>query len=198
MLTVPHVLQVLDSFSSSNVFEKLIEVVSSYIPADMIVLLKKEGSLLIPVEFIGASNDLKDICFSVEEHPRLKIILENQGITRFPSGSDLPDPYDQLIDQEDLYVHDCMGMPIRYQGEIWGVMTFDTLEENKFSLLTNTLKEEIYDFVNRVISSSHHLNLYVSRVNKEKFIIKNKIYLDSANQLVGESLGYRNGSSEYF
>jgi anaerobic nitric oxide reductase transcription regulator len=42
-----------------------------------------------------------------------EILLASAGPTRFAADSDLPDPYDGLVDglDEHLEVHDCHGLP---------------------------------------------------------------------------------------
>jgi len=74
--------------------------------------------------------------FEVTAHPRLAAILANDGVTHFAPGHPLPDPYDGLLAAhpgEPLPVHDCAGIRLELEGEIWGVLTLDASALTPFS-----------------------------------------------------------------
>lgn len=100
-----------------------------------VALLKLEGEELRPVAVDGLVSDALGRRFAIKDHPRLAAILARRGITRFEHDSNLPDPYDGLVDDhqgEALPVHDCMGMALEVEGERWGAVTFDALEARVF------------------------------------------------------------------
>ncbi|WP_211214750.1 nitric oxide reductase transcriptional regulator NorR [Chitiniphilus shinanonensis] len=100
-----------------------------------VALLQREGDDLKPVAVDGLVRDALGRRFAIGQHPRLAAILGQRGVTCFHHDSNLPDPYDGLIDShagEPLPVHDCMGASLYVEGRPWGVVTFDTLEVGAF------------------------------------------------------------------
>ncbi|WP_197911700.1 GAF domain-containing protein [Kineobactrum salinum] len=92
-------------------FQRLLEVVRRNFPCDAIALLEREGGQLIPRAAQGLSPDALGRRFVIQNHPRLAQLLDSRKPVRFAADSQLPDPYDGLIDnaEDHLYVHDCMG-----------------------------------------------------------------------------------------
>ncbi len=100
-----------------------------------VALLRLEGDHLRPVAVDGLVSEALGRRFAVSEHPRLAAILARRGVTRFNHDSNLPDPYDGLIDEhagEPLPVHDCMGTSLTIEGKTWGVLTLDALRVGTF------------------------------------------------------------------
>ena len=92
---------------------------------------------LQPVAVDGLSSDALGRRFAIKEQPRLAAILQRPGVTCFHHDSNLPDPYDGLIDAQagqPLPVHDCMGLALDVEGARWGVLTFDALQIGTFDL----------------------------------------------------------------
>ncbi|WP_246589976.1 nitric oxide reductase transcriptional regulator NorR [Marinobacterium ramblicola] len=111
-------------------FERLLEALLKAFPCDAAALLRLNGSVLIPLATRGLSDDTAGRAFQVEEHPRFAHILMSREPVRFAADSELPDPYDGLIDhvEERLHVHDCMGVALYIDEQPWGVLTLDALE----------------------------------------------------------------------
>ena len=100
-----------------------------------VALLHLEEGHLRPVATDGLVRDALGRRFAVAQHPRLAAILAQRGVTRFHHDSNLPDPYDGLIDEhagEPLPVHDCMGTSLHVDGRPWGVLTLDALQVGSF------------------------------------------------------------------
>ncbi len=118
-------------------YRRLLGSLRRMFPCDAVALLKLEGDVLVPVSVLGLSADTLGRRFKLDEHPRLKLIAQSDGPTRFALGSELPDPYDGLVDhhQGNLEVHDCLGCPLHVQGRLWGVMTLDSLDPSRFGTL---------------------------------------------------------------
>jgi anaerobic nitric oxide reductase transcription regulator len=104
------------------------------LPCDAVALLRLEDDVLIPLAVQGLSADTLGRRFRVAEHPRLKILLEHSGPTRFSTDCDLPDPYDGLVEGNHghLQVHDCLGCPLYFQDKPWGLITLDSLDPARF------------------------------------------------------------------
>jgi len=91
----------------------------------------------------GLSGDTLGRRFRVSEHPRFEALLSAREPTRFPADSDMPDPYDGLVQgvSGHLEVHDCLGCPLRIGGRPWGLLTLDALDPERFdSIDMNTLQ----------------------------------------------------------
>src|SRR5690606_29888972 len=72
--------------------------------------------------------------FRVDEHPRFAQLLAAGTAMRFPSDSPLPDPYDGLFaHHETQHVHDCMGCVLRTGERVWGLLTLDAMEVERFA-----------------------------------------------------------------
>jgi anaerobic nitric oxide reductase transcription regulator len=115
-------------------YRRLLNALRQLLPSDAVALLKLEDRVLVPLSVEGLSADTLGRRFKVDEHPRLKIIMENLGPTRFASDCDLPDPYDGLVQglAGHLEVHDCLGCPLYVQDKLWGVITLDSLDPTSF------------------------------------------------------------------
>ncbi|MFS2159271.1 nitric oxide reductase transcriptional regulator NorR [Pseudomonas sp. Pseusp122] len=115
-------------------YRRLLSALRQLLPSDAVALLKLEDRVLVPLSVEGLSPDTLGRRFKVDEHPRLKIIMENLGPTRFASDCDLPDPYDGLVQglAGHLEVHDCLGCPLYVQDKLWGVITLDSLDPTSF------------------------------------------------------------------
>lgn len=114
-------------------FRRLLEAMRQLVPCDASALLRLEGDELVPLAVDGLSLDTLGRRFRVNDHPRFRALLAQEGPTLFPSDSPLPDPYDGLVTGEPhLDVHDCMGCPLQVGGQPWGLVTLDALEAGRF------------------------------------------------------------------
>ncbi|MDX3907402.1 MAG: nitric oxide reductase transcriptional regulator NorR [Pigmentiphaga sp.] len=116
-------------------YRRLLDAVRTWVPCDATALLRLEGDWLVPLAVDGLSRDTLGRRFRLADHPRLRLLLQAEGPTRFPSNIDLPDPYDGLIEglHEGLEVHDCMGCVLRVGERRWGLLTLDALDADRFS-----------------------------------------------------------------
>lgn len=120
-------------------FQKLVVTLKSYFNCGAVVLLRKEKDSMIPVACDGLVKEAFGRQFELAKHPRLAMICSTRNAVRFEPDSPLPDPYDGLIaahPKEALAVHDCMGLPIFIEGELWGAVTLDALTPGTFSKQT--------------------------------------------------------------
>lgn len=124
-------------------FQRLLQALMSSFPCDAAALLQLEDDCLLPRAVNGLSREALGRRFWVSEQPRLREILHSRGPVRFSADSELPDPYDGLIDSLDghLYVHDCLGAPLHVDGKPWGVLTLDALTPGRFEELDLELFE---------------------------------------------------------
>jgi len=115
-------------------YRRLLEAMRSLLPCDAAALLRLDGDWLVPLAVDGLSTDTLGRRFKVNEHPRFEIILSHNAPTRFASDSELPDPYDGLVEglHQHLEVHDCMGCPLFVDEQPWGLITLDALDPEQF------------------------------------------------------------------
>ncbi|MWV16990.1 nitric oxide reductase transcriptional regulator NorR [Pseudomonas sp. L-22-4S-12] len=100
-----------------------------------VVLLRLDGESLRPQAAVGLAHDVLGRSFALARHPRLAQILAQREPLQFAADSELPDPYDGLLEDspdEPLPVHDCMGMSLYLDGALWGAVTFDALSPGSF------------------------------------------------------------------
>ncbi|MGB0938145.1 MAG: nitric oxide reductase transcriptional regulator NorR [Colwellia sp.] len=117
-------------------YKRLISAINQVMPCDAIALLELDDKkMLAPVAIDGLSEQVLNMRFNPNEHPRLKAILSSQKPTRFEADSKLPDPYDGLLAKDPkrrLYVHDCMGCCLYVEEKLVGVLTLDALQVGAF------------------------------------------------------------------
>ncbi len=115
-------------------YKRLLNAMQSIFPCDAAALLELDGSTLLPLAIDGLSGDTMGRRFAVEEHPRLARLLHSREPVRFAADSDLPDPYDGLVETEDqhLHVHDCMGVSLYIDDQPWGILTLDAIQPGTF------------------------------------------------------------------
>ncbi len=100
-----------------------------------VVLLRLDGESLRPQAAVGLAHEVLGRSFGLARHPRLAQILAQREPLQFAADSELPDPYDGLLEDspdEPLPVHDCMGMSLYLDGSLWGAVTFDALSPGHF------------------------------------------------------------------
>lgn len=116
--------------------QKLVTSLHSYFSCGAVVLLRKEGDMLRPVAQQGLVKEAFGRHFELAQHPRLAVLCNSREAICFEPDSPLPDPYDGLIEalpKQPLAVHDCMGMALYIEGNLWGVVTLDALEQGTFN-----------------------------------------------------------------
>ncbi|MCP2076313.1 UNVERIFIED_ORG: anaerobic nitric oxide reductase transcription regulator [Pseudomonas lini] len=115
-------------------YRRLLGALRALLPCDAAALLRLDGDCLVPLAVDGLSTDTLGRRFRVNEHPRFAALLANPLPTRFAADSNLPDPYDGLVEglAEHLEVHDCMGCPLFVDERPWGLLTLDSLDPGSF------------------------------------------------------------------
>jgi anaerobic nitric oxide reductase transcription regulator len=130
-------LDLANSITTTDRFDRLLGSVRKAINCDAVVLLSYQGELLMPLAIQGLTADTLGRRFALKDHPRLAIICQSSSPVRFPSDTELADPYDGLLLAQagDLPVHSCMGLPLYSDGQLIGVLTLDSLKPDAFSAI---------------------------------------------------------------
>jgi anaerobic nitric oxide reductase transcription regulator len=170
-------------------YDRLLDAMRTLFPCDATALLRLEGEILVPVAIDGLSNDTLGRRFRVSEHPRLQALLAHRGALRFPADSDLPDPYDGLVQNlsERLEVHDCMGCALHVAGRPWGLMTLDALDRARFDTVDVASLEAFASLAAATVNVVEHLGVLASRNEHERR--RAEAYRIAASQTEHEMIG---------
>ncbi|MEK6625851.1 MAG: nitric oxide reductase transcriptional regulator NorR, partial [Bdellovibrionota bacterium] len=128
------------SLSSKDRYKRLLRTVRKVIPCDAASLLLKKGEMFVPLASHGLRDEALTRSYALRDHPRLNIIASASRPVRFPSNSELPDPFDGLIATEitvTTKVHACLGCPLIIEGELIGALTADALQPGAFDQLSD-------------------------------------------------------------
>ncbi|WAK02274.1 nitric oxide reductase transcriptional regulator NorR [Methylobacter sp. YRD-M1] len=171
-------------------YQRLLQHLRRTFPCDASALLKLEGRHLVPLAVSGLSEDTLGRRFVIDEHPRLARILASNQAVRFAADSDLPDPYDGLIEAEDsrLLVHDCMGVALFIDGEPWGVLTLDALNAGKFDGIDPV---QFNAFISLTAASVKAAGLISSLEQRVSYVTRTLNKQNAGHGLIGESEGMR-------
>ncbi|MHC6801951.1 nitric oxide reductase transcriptional regulator NorR, partial [Vibrio antiquarius] len=101
-----HITQDLNSALTRQArFDTLLTTIREILKCDASALLLYEDQHFKPLAINGLAKEVLGRRFSINQHPRLEAIARAGDIVRFPSNSDLPDPYDGLIPNHDDKLH---------------------------------------------------------------------------------------------
>jgi anaerobic nitric oxide reductase transcription regulator len=123
------------ALSSEERYRRLLGALRRVIPYDASALLRLDGNDLVPIVAEGLSQDALGRRFPLREQPRLEIICRSREPVLFPGDSDLPDPFDGLLDDdrgEFKRIHACLGCPLRIDDELIGALTADAARPHAF------------------------------------------------------------------
>ncbi len=115
--------------------QRLVHTLREHFNCGAVGLLRLDGDSLRPLAAVGLVHEALGRRFVIAQHPRLAAIMAAREPTWFEPDSRLPDPYDGLLDAhvgEPLPVHDCMGVSLYVEGQLWGALTLDALHANTF------------------------------------------------------------------
>lgn len=173
--------------------QRLVEAIYTAIPCDAVALLQLERGALRPVAVIGLRHEAIGRRFEVDQHPRLSNILTGDGPVRFPAESELPDPYDGLVEAEEtaLEVHDCLGSAIYVGDQLWGALTLDALAPGRFDdLKTDELRAYIA-VAAAAIKASQTIDTLRERVARNSEMTRELLAATGAPDIIGHSPALR-------
>lgn len=132
-------LDITSGISDQDRFDRLLSTIRHTLKCDASALLLFRNQQFVPLAINGLSEDVLGRRFDIEQHPRLEAIARAGDIVRFPSDSDLPDPYDGLIPnhEEELKVHSCIGLPLMLDDRLIGAVTIDAFDPVQFDHFNN-------------------------------------------------------------
>ncbi len=174
------------SMPAEQRYQRLLEHLCRIFPCDASALLKFENPYLIPLAVNGLSEDTLGRRFILSEHPRLAQILASDKSVRFAADSDLPDPYDGLIesDKDQLLVHDCMGVTLFIDGEPWGVLTLDALTPGTFD---NIDPIQLSTFISLAAATVKAAELIASLKQRVRYVTQTLFKENTDHEMIGDS-----------
>ena len=179
--------------------QRLVASLRQHFNAGAVALLRLEGDSLHPVAADGLVQEVFGRRFTVSQHPRLSAILARRELTVFDVASNLPDPYDGLIEEhadEPLAVHECMGLRLHIESRVWGVLTLDALESGALIGGARQALETLRPVLEAAIRMGHleqenqRLRLSVQRNNLARRLGSEPAVLDA--EIIGQSPAMQN------
>lgn len=175
-------------------YRRLLQAMRSLLPCDAAALLRLDGQWLVPLAVDGLSPDTVGRRFKVSEHPRFQILLSSPSPTRFASDSELPDPYDGLVNTPDvdLEVHDCMGCPLMVDERPWGLVTLDALTPGQFQSLELDALQAFASLAAATVTVAERIERLALRAENEHQ--RAEVYRQASGQdreLIGQSPAHK-------
>lgn len=170
--------------------QRLVNSIREFFACDAVGLLKIDGVSLTPVAMQGLALEALGRRFLIAQHARLASILSTRAPVRFPPGNPLPDPYDGLLEHhadEVLPVHDCMGISLYLEGQLWGALTLDafggkTFKESDLGKLSSfALLVQAAVRVSQLEQDNRHLRLLRGNESPMPFVAQEQM------EIVGQS-----------
>ncbi|PMH44906.1 nitric oxide reductase transcription regulator [Vibrio sp. 10N.286.49.B3] len=150
--------------SEQDRFERLLSTIRSMLKCDASALLLYKEQNFIPLAINGLSEDVLGRRFAIEQHPRFEAIARAGDVVRFPTTSDLADPYDGLIPNHEgnLEVHACIGLPLLYDERLIGAITIDAFDPEQF----DHFDDDNLRLISAIAASSLHTALLMEKLEK--------------------------------
>ncbi|HCS28964.1 MAG TPA: nitric oxide reductase transcriptional regulator NorR [Spongiibacteraceae bacterium] len=171
-------------------YKRLLGMILKNFPCDAIALLERENGFLIPKATQGLSPDTMGRRFEIQNHPRLAQILDSRKPIRFSATSELPDPYDGLIEntKDHLYVHDCMGATLYIDNIPWGVVTLDALDPSTFDNIDMNIFEAFLGVASATVRAASWIQQLEDRLERRQIITSSQSARSAPIEIIGESL----------
>lgn len=171
-------------------YRNLLEALLKLFPCDAAALLKLEGKQLRPLAFEGLSPDTLGRRFEVAEHPRLARVLHARDPIRFEAGSTLPDPYDGLVDNQDLqlHVHDCMGVSLYIDDLPWGVLTLDAMDPGSFDSIDPVALRTFIRLTEATVKAADRMDALSAKAERQQLVTRTLMdEKDAESEMIGSS-----------
>ncbi|WLG22402.1 nitric oxide reductase transcriptional regulator NorR [Pseudomonas sp. FP1154] len=170
-------------------YRRLLGALRALLPCDAAALLRLDGDCLVPLAVDGLSTDTLGRRFRISEHPRFQALLASPQPTRFAADSDLPDPYDGLVEglEEHLEVHDCMGCPLFVDEQPWGLLTLDALNPERFEPIDLSALQAFASLAAATVSAAERIDRLALKAEDEHH--RAEVYRQASGQLPRDMVG---------
>jgi len=185
-------LDLANSLVNKDRFSRLISHVRQVIPCEAVVLLQFEDNCLKPLALHGLTRDTLGRQFHIEDHPRFKLLCGSRSPMRFDSDSELPDPFDGLLNSRegDLLVHACMGLPLYSDDQQIGLLTLDSLTPDSFNDIAQRTLDIVSAMSAATLKTAMTLNFMEHQVIHNQEIVaglSHEVLCRNGGELIGES-----------
>ena len=169
-------------------YRRLLEGLRRIVPFDAAALLQRDREVLTPVAVYGLSEDTMGRRFLAPEHPRLQAILDSRQPVRFPADSDLPDPYDGLVEGvgNQFHVHDCMGCNLYIDDQPWGLLTLDSMTTDAFDDIAHSDIETFVALTAATVKAANLITALEERVQRVHEVNRTLVG-ERTTSMIGES-----------
>ncbi|MEZ5524043.1 MAG: nitric oxide reductase transcriptional regulator NorR [Pseudomonadales bacterium] len=170
-------------------YQRLLQTMLEIFPCDAAALLQLEGNSLRPLAIDGLSSDTMGRRFVVNDHPRLAKLLHSREPVRFAADSDLPDPYDGLVETHDhqLHVHDCMGVSLYIDEQPWGALTLDALQPGTFDGIDPLELRTFISLSEATVKAAERIDELAARAEREHLVARTLIEEGGSAEIIGTS-----------
>lgn len=161
--------------SSPDPYHRFLTLLKKAIPFDAAAFMSAEGDVLVPQATLGLSEEAIMRRYTIDKHPRLEAICKSGSPVQFPSDSQLPDPFDGfLFSSFPLHstLHSCLGIPLRSEGELIGVLTADSLDAHIFDELEEEFLLMIGALAGNLLQSRMLLDTIRSQAEKQGKVVE--------------------------
>jgi anaerobic nitric oxide reductase transcription regulator len=176
-------------------YQRLLAALRRLFPSDAVALLRLDGDTLVPLAIDGLSGDTLGRRFRVADHPRFVRLLASPAPTRFEADSDLPDPYDGLVNglRGHLPVHDCLGCPLMVAGRPWGLVTLDALDPARFAHIDMAALQAFLSLAAATVGIAERISMlaHSNVVERERAEAFRQAGAPQHSQLIGSSVAHR-------
>jgi len=179
-------------------YQRLLGAMARIFPCDAAAILELQGNVLKPLAVSGLSDDTLGRRFVVDEHPRLAHLLHSREPVRFPADSELPDPYDGLVETADhlLHVHDCMGVSLYIDEKPWGVLSLDAMQPGTFDAIDPIELRAFIRLTEATVKAALRIEALEARIEQEHLVTAALLEGDSRVDMIGESLAMKQLAEE--
>ena len=159
-------LNLVQSMGYPDRLSRIVSAIQHCIGSDAAVLLLNQGEALKPLAQQGLTGDGLGRRFHIADHPRFQAICNTeQRLLCFPDDCGLPDPYDGMLlhHEGDLPVHACMGIPLRENEQLLGVLTLDSMQAGLFTQQSKSLLDMFAQLCSQHLLSALSLDQHEKR-----------------------------------
>ncbi|WP_106478679.1 nitric oxide reductase transcriptional regulator NorR [Phytohalomonas tamaricis] len=182
-------------------WQPLLSAMLERYPCDAATLLVAEGNELSPVAIHGLPVDVLGRHFALDQHPRLAVIAEHPQVCRFSPHDPMPDPFDGLLGEVtseaeeagEQLVHDCIGVALRDNDHLIGMLTLDALTPGQFDSIDQQELLAMARLLGTCLRLAEQLSSTQARLNEA---LDTRPVLERTQALTGQSQAMRRLNEE--
>jgi len=177
------------ALSATDRYARLLRALSRVLPFDASTLLRLDGDVLTPIAAWGMTEDAMGRQYPLRENPRLEIICRSREPVLFPSDTEMPDPFDGLLENDPralTHVHACLGCPLWVDGELIGALTADALAPHAFDDIDPRFLSAIGALAGAAMRTSHLIEALEKSVEHHGLVAREMMHV--VRQMEGPEL----------